>query len=59
MPIAGFKKGQKVLTPSGHRAEVLSAVRIKGREVVTVDYLDIARPHREFDASALRPQSTS
>ncbi len=59
MPIAGFKSGQAVLTPSGRRAKVLTAKRINGRERVTVAYYGAALANRTFDAAALRPVKSS
>lgn len=52
MPIAGFKKGDEVLTPAGREATVLDVRRVRGRERVTVRLaaLDV----RTFDAAALR-----
>lgn len=54
MPIAGFKQGDAVLTPSGQPATVIRATRVQGRERVTVRYDRGPYDHRRFDAAALR-----
>ena len=55
MPVAGFRKGDRVLTPAGKRGVVF---RIKSRnpEVVVVDYADGERGtfRNTFRAGALR-----
>lgn len=59
MPIAGFKPGDLVLTPSGREATVKSVRRVSGREKVTVAYYGSGLADRVFDASALRYRGAS
>jgi hypothetical protein len=54
MPIAGFKEGDRVLTPSRREATVKSVYRAGGRERVKVAYYGAALADRTFDASALK-----
>lgn len=53
MPVAGFKKGQRVLTPALHTGKVSKVTKRSGREFVTVRYDHGGE--REFSASSLRP----
>lgn len=54
MPIAGFRKDDEVLSPSGKKGIVIKVIRFQGREKVT--YMLDNGTTRTLDAAALKLQ---